>query len=143
MQQCACVGQHDGGGREHRDVRQLGVNHKARQAYAAPWRVGEVMSMDDKAMTMVEHLEELRWRLMIAVSAIVVGAAGAYLLANPILTVLLLPSGGLHLKAFHVLDGFLIKWRIARSMGIIVAFPVWTYEVYRFINPGRSIYRSL
>ena len=94
------------------------------------------MSMDDKAMPMVEHLEELRWRIMIAVSAIVVGAAGAYCLANPILTVLLLPSGGLHLKAFHLLDGFMIKWRIALYMGMIVAFPVWAYEAYKFINPG-------
>jgi sec-independent protein translocase protein TatC len=98
--------------------------------------VGEVMAMDDKAMTMVEHLEELRWRLMIAVGAIVVGAAGAYCLANPILTVLLLPSGGLHLKAFNLLDGFMIKWRLALAMGMITAFPVWAYEIYRFINPG-------
>jgi sec-independent protein translocase protein TatC len=94
------------------------------------------MPMDDKAMPMVEHLEELRWRILIAVGAIVVSAAGAYCLANPILTVLLLPSGGLQLKAFHLLDGFLIKWRLALSMGVIVAFPVWAYEVYRFINPG-------
>jgi sec-independent protein translocase protein TatC len=117
-------------------MRSLGVNNKARQANAAPWHVGEVMSMDDKVMTMVEHLEELRWRIMIAVGAIVVGAAGAYFLANPILNVLLLPSGGLHLKAFHLLDGFMIKWRIALYMGMIVAFPVWAYEAYKFINPG-------
>ena len=34
------------------------------------------------------------------------------------------------------MDGFMIKWRIALYTGIVIAFPVWAYHLYRFVVPG-------
>jgi sec-independent protein translocase protein TatC len=47
-----------------------------------------------------------------------------------------LPSGGLQLRAFGLLDGFMIKWRLALYTGVVISFPVWAYELYSFISPG-------
>jgi sec-independent protein translocase protein TatC len=87
-------------------------------------------------MTLIEHLEELRRRIIISVLAILVATAAAFFLSDIILRVLLLPSGGLQLKAFSLMDGFMIKWRIALYTGIVVAFPVWAFHLLRFVGPG-------
>jgi sec-independent protein translocase protein TatC len=92
--------------------------------------------MAEKQMPLLEHLEELRQRLIISALAILIATAVAFFFSGTLLKVLLLPSGGLHLNAFGLLDGFMIKWRIALYTGIAVAFPIWAYQLYRFISPG-------
>jgi len=87
-------------------------------------------------MSFIDHLEELRRRLLISILAILIITAVALIFSNNILGVLLAPSGGLRLKAFGLMDGFLIKFRIALYIGIALAFPIWGYEVYRFVVPG-------
>ncbi len=91
---------------------------------------------DETAMTFLEHLEEFRTRILIAVVAILIATAVAFFLSQPLLNVLLLPAGEMHLNAFGIMDGFMIKWHIALYTGITIAFPVWAYEVYSFIAPA-------
>jgi sec-independent protein translocase protein TatC len=91
---------------------------------------------DEKSMSLVDHLEELRHRIIISAAAILIATAAAFFLSNGILQILLLPSGGLQLNAFSLMDGFMIKWRISLYTGIVVAFPVWAYHLYRFVSPG-------
>jgi len=92
--------------------------------------------MLETLMGFTDHLEELRRRLLIAVAAILLATTVAFFLAGPLLQLLLLPSGGMQLKAFSLMDGFLIKWQVALYAGIVVAFPVWAYELYAFVSPG-------
>ena len=87
-------------------------------------------------MSIIGHLEELRRRISVSVIAILVAAAAAFFLSDSILKILLLPSGGLHLNAFSLMDGFFIKWRLALYTGIIAAFPIWAYQLYAFASPG-------
>jgi sec-independent protein translocase protein TatC len=90
----------------------------------------------EKNMSIIGHLEELRRRILIALAAILLASIVAFIFSNQILGILLLPSGGLKLNAFSLLDGFFIKWQIALYTGIVVAFPVWAYQIYSFIKPG-------
>jgi sec-independent protein translocase protein TatC len=92
--------------------------------------------MSEKYMSFFDHLEELRMRIIISGAAILLVTAVAFFFSDPILKLLLLPSGGLQLKAFSLLDGFMIKWRIALYTGIVGAFPVWAYHLYRYVSPG-------
>jgi sec-independent protein translocase protein TatC len=89
-------------------------------------------------MTLIEHLEELRHRIIVSALAILAATAVAFFLADFLLGFLLLPSRGLQLNAFSLMDGFMIKWRIALYSGIVVAFPVWAYELLRFVGPGMT-----
>ncbi len=91
---------------------------------------------DNKQMSLIGHLAELRQRLIISIVAILVVGLVAFFLSDPLLNLLLLPSGGLHLNAFNLMDGFSIKTRIALYTGVVIAFPIWAYHVYRFIAPG-------
>jgi sec-independent protein translocase protein TatC len=93
--------------------------------------------MFDEFLTgFADHFEELRRRILFSLAAILVVAAVAFAFSDQILHLLLLPSGGLQLKAFSLMDGFMIKWQLALSAGIVVAFPVWAYHIYAFISPG-------
>lgn len=92
--------------------------------------------MPPKEMSFVDHLEELRRRILISLVAILIITSIALIFSDSLLKVLLLPSGGLRLKAFGLMDGFLIKFRIALYIGVAAAFPIWGFELYRFIVPG-------
>jgi sec-independent protein translocase protein TatC len=87
-------------------------------------------------MRLLDHLEELRRRIIVAVLAVVIAATGCFFLSDWILQILLLPSGGLRLRAFGLMDGFTIKLRIALYAGIVAAFPVWAHQALRFVGPG-------
>jgi len=92
--------------------------------------------MRNNSMPLMEHLEELRRRILISAIAILVVTLVAFFLSDWLLKIILLPSGGLQLRAFNLLDGFMIKWRLALYSGVLVAFPVWSYQLYRFVSPG-------
>ncbi len=92
--------------------------------------------MSEKYMSLFDHLEELRMRILYSGAAILIVTVVAFFFSDPLLKLLLLPSGGLQLKAFSLMDGFMIKWRIALYTGIVGAFPVWAYHVYRYVTPG-------
>jgi sec-independent protein translocase protein TatC len=90
----------------------------------------------EKQMSIIDHMEELRRRILVALAAILVVTTIAFFFSDKILAVILLPSGGLKLNAFSLLDGFFIKWQLALYTGIVVAFPVWFFQIYKFISPG-------
>ena len=92
--------------------------------------------LEDFLNATAEHFEELRRRIIYAAVAILLATAVAFIFSDQILRLLVLPSGGLQLKAFGIMDGFMIKWRLALYAGIVMAFPVWAYQVYAFISPG-------
>ncbi len=56
--------------------------------------------MSNRPMTLIEHFEELRQRIIISVLAILIVSAAGFFFSETILKFLLLPSGGLQLKAF-------------------------------------------
>ena len=87
-------------------------------------------------MPFLEHLEELRKRILISLAAILVVTSVALIFSDTILKVLLIPAGGMKLNAFSLMDGFMIKFRIALYIGVAMAFPIWGYELYRFVAPG-------
>ncbi len=92
--------------------------------------------MPEKEMPFLDHLEELRRRILISLLAIIIITAVALVFSDTLLKVLLIPSGGLRLKAFGLMDGFMIKFRIALYIGVAAAFPIWGFELYRFFVPG-------
>jgi sec-independent protein translocase protein TatC len=101
---------------------------------------------EEKQMGILEHLEEFRSRLIIAIIAILATTAIAYIFADPIIAILKEPAGGQlgnlaggqpgNLIAFGPMDGFMIKFRVSLYGGIFLAAPVWIYEVVRYLEPA-------
>jgi sec-independent protein translocase protein TatC len=83
-------------------------------------------------------------RLFRASLGILVGFIVGYLLADPVWKLLSHPFCDLHpqescQKLFFQLgpaDGFLLKLKLALWLGLIVAAPIWLYQLWAFIAPG-------
>jgi sec-independent protein translocase protein TatC len=92
----------------------------------------------EKVMTLVDHLTELRTRIVRSIVAIVVGTALGFLAAPAIKEFLLgpLPAEALPLQVLGPGDAFAITLRIAVVTGIILAMPVLLYQVWAFVAPG-------
>jgi sec-independent protein translocase protein TatC len=94
----------------------------------------------DGSMTLIEHVRDLRSRLFRASLAILIGFVVGYFLAQPVFNLLSKPYYDLNQhQAFIQLgatDGFLLKLKLALWIGLIVASPVWFYQLWAFIAPG-------
>jgi sec-independent protein translocase protein TatC len=102
------------------------------------------------AMTLVEHLEELRRRLFISLGAIVLGSAVGWFLYNPLLNLMTnpfcdwvrtlpqaqRPPAGCRLLATGPIDPVMVKLKVVAILGLFLALPVVLYQLWAFIVPG-------
>jgi sec-independent protein translocase protein TatC len=101
------------------------------------------------AMTLSEHLGELRRRLIIAVAAFVVAAIVATVFYGPMLHFLQEPYcrvnpghnpvtgvSNCQLYVTAPLDGLALRVQMAVFGGLVLASPVILWQVWRFITPG-------
>ena len=100
-------------------------------------------SKDRSEMGFLEHLEELRWRLVRSFSAILLGSGLSYGYIDEILSILLYPStitdSPIVIQSLQVQSMFLIKWFISFASGFIIALPYLIYQVWKFVAPGLKI----
>ena len=99
--------------------------------------------LDGGTMTLVEHLEELRWRILKSLIAIVVGAVVAFIFRVQIMSFLTWPLpktadqiGTHHLIVTGIAEGFTVFLKLAIAGGILAAIPVILYQTWAFISPG-------
>ncbi|MBM4194553.1 MAG: twin-arginine translocase subunit TatC [Gemmatimonadetes bacterium] len=93
-------------------------------------------------MPFLDHLEELRWRLVKAVGALAVGFGAAFWFAwtHDVITPLvypvrkLLPEGALMYT--HPMGKFTILMQVAGVIGVMLASPVIAYQVWAFLSPA-------
>jgi sec-independent protein translocase protein TatC len=101
--------------------------------------------VDEGRMTMIEHLVELRSRIIKCAIAIAVGAVLAWLLYPWIFDILLRPYDQIakdktitdgRLLQTDPLEGFAVRLKIATYGGIAFAMPVILWQIWRFVTPG-------
>ncbi len=99
------------------------------------------------AMSLIDHLEELRWRILKTLIAIVVGGIIAFFFRDQIIQFLVLPlpdqasvALGIHtghkLFAFGLAEGFTVYLKLSLAAGILLALPVLLYQTWAFVSPG-------
>jgi len=86
-------------------------------------------------MSLVDHLTELRHRLVLSVLAIAVGAVAGYFLAPYAIRVLKRPIPG-PLRFTDLGGAFMIQLKLALVIGVVLAMPVILYELWAFVAPG-------
>ncbi|MNX21715.1 Sec-independent protein translocase protein TatC [compost metagenome] len=87
-------------------------------------------------MTFLEHLEELRWRLLKTVSAIAVGTILAFVFHQQLVTWLLKPAAGIELIFTAPAEYFMVTLRVAFFAGLYLSLPVLLYQAIAFVAPG-------
>jgi sec-independent protein translocase protein TatC len=95
-------------------------------------------TVDDATMSLLEHLEELRSRIIVIAFSIVVGGIIGFLLSEPIIAILraALPEGRDTLIQISVGESLAVRLRVALYVGLAISVPVILYHVWRFVTPG-------
>lgn len=105
--------------------------------------------IEDSAAPLIEHLAELRTRLIRAVLAFIVGIVLAFTVAEPILQFLLGPIEATlrdlgdpapTLQYTSPQEYLFTLFRISMVFGFALSFPVIGYQLWRFVAPG--LYRT-
>src|SRR5918996_5160500 len=98
--------------------------------------------MNDRELSLREHLQELRRRLLICVIALLAGTAIAFNFWEEIVILFKQPthelnSGqGIRLIATQVTESLTTSFKISLAGGLVLAFPVILYQIVRFVAPG-------
>ena len=105
-------------------------------------------SMEDEEdqltnMSLVDHLEELRWRIFKSLIAVAVGTVIAFIFREQIVRFLAapLPQGADMLTHGKIVvtgitEGFTVFLLVSFAAGIILALPVILYQTWAFVAPG-------
>ncbi|MDQ2959377.1 MAG: twin-arginine translocase subunit TatC [Actinomycetota bacterium] len=103
-------------------------------------------------MSVLDHLRELRRRLIIVMVMIAAGAIIGWIVYNPLLAILKEPYcnipyqhrlGALNQSRAQCkllfgapLDGFTIRLKVSVVAGSILTAPLWLYQLWAFVTPG-------
>lgn len=85
-------------------------------------------------MTIVEHLEELRVRLLVSLGAFGAATALSFLFVERILRLLLQPVGRVVFLA--PTEAFFVRMKVAALAGVFLSLPVILFQVWRFVSVG-------
>src|SRR5690349_16725872 len=111
------------------------------------WRRAAAPPSSPDSMTLTEHLGELRVRIIRSLLAVAVGTIIVLVFYDQVLNFLLQPYHNLcerkpdinatcNLFALGPLEGFGTRFRIAAYGGIVLAFPVILWQIWRFVVPA-------
>ena len=104
---------------------------------------------EDSAAPLIEHLTELRQRLIYSVSAFTVAMLACFTIWKPIFNFLTLPLCASMIQRGHqdcglilikLQEGFFVAISISLMGCLIIAFPIIGYQMWRVVAPG--LYKS-
>ena len=90
-------------------------------------------------MTLREHLDELRRRLMFTVVFLVIAMIVAFVFRDPVLRFLLEPGfgdSGEKPIATEVLETISVTFKVTLMVGFVASLPVTLYQLIMFVSPG-------
>ena len=93
----------------------------------------------EKYLTLMEHLEELRYRLFMSALGVVLGLAVSAYFGERIIEFLKQPgedTGKLRLQFIEPFEMFVTYFRVSLLGGLILGMPVIVYHGLRFVAPG-------
>jgi len=94
---------------------------------------------EEVEMTFLEHLEELRWRIIYSLIGIVVGTIVAWIFIDFFVDkVLLLPAKEANIKLQNLkpFGQIFLYFEVAIIIGLILSFPNVVYQIWKFISPA-------
>ena len=86
------------------------------------------------SMSFLEHLEELRRRLITCAAAVLILSIIGYFFSGPMVDFITKPAGQVYFMS--PTEGFSVRIKISLFGGLIAAVPVILYQLWRFVAPG-------
>jgi sec-independent protein translocase protein TatC len=94
---------------------------------------------EEKEMTFLEHLEELRWRIIWALLGLVIGTIICFIFIDFLVDVVLLRparNSGAHLQNLKPFGQLFLYFQVAMIGGVILSLPNIFYQLWKFIAPA-------
>jgi sec-independent protein translocase protein TatC len=92
---------------------------------------------EESAMTIWDHLNDLRKRLFIGVVALAVTSGLSFIFADRIIAVLAIPLGGIaNFLSIEVTENISVFMRVSLLSGFIFSLPIILWQVIGFVVPG-------
>jgi sec-independent protein translocase protein TatC len=99
--------------------------------------VSQTPAERDKELSLMQHLGELRNRLMVASAGVLVATTVAFFFAKDIILLLEAPAHlDKRLQIISPTEGFTTYMRVSLFTGIALAMPVILYEIYAYVDPA-------
>jgi len=101
--------------------------------------------MNNRELSLRDHLQELRRRLLISVIALLAGTVVAFAFWEEAVELLKRPAQdindgqGITLIATQVTETLTTSFKLSMAGGAVLAFPVILYQIIRFISPGLTV----
>jgi sec-independent protein translocase protein TatC len=95
--------------------------------------------IDDSKAPLLDHLIELRKRLLWSLVGVGAGFVVGVYFARPILTVLVHPlraAGQTQIISTQIFGGFWVQMKVAFFAGLMLAFPIIANQLWQFVAPG-------
>lgn len=94
--------------------------------------------MKEKEISVTEHLEELRKRILVALVSVTIASVIAYSKIIVLIEFMMKPlkSFDVELVFFSLTEGFITRFKLAVLVGIVCMSPIIFYEIIAFITPG-------
>lgn len=92
--------------------------------------------LDQPKMPILQHIEELRQRLIWAIVALVVGVVLSTFLTVPVLKTLIAPLGDQVPLAISPIEAPAVFFKVAVVLGVVVSMPFIMYQLFQFLRPG-------
>ncbi len=104
-------------------------------------KLSNVLALNDpdpKEMSVVGHLDELRRRLIVCISVVVVGSVIGWFLKEKVISLVLAPirHPGIIASVHTLTEGFSLELKISVLIGMALGLPVLLYEGWMFVAPA-------
>ena len=93
---------------------------------------------DDATMSLLEHLEELRSRIIVVAVAILIAGIAGFFIAEPLIALLRAPLDRQQAELIQtgIGEAFGVRMQLALVTGLALAMAVFLYEIWAFVTPG-------
>ena len=87
-------------------------------------------------MSLIEHLDELRSRIVVSLIAFMIAFIGCFIFRGYLLELMVSPLNGRELITLSPTESFMTVFKVSAYCGMIVAAPVIIFEIWSFVSPG-------
>jgi len=100
------------------------------------------MVVEEEKLDLVEHLDELRTRIIRSLMYVALGGVIGWIFYPQIYLILMAPlvgpirEAGGNLQWGHITEGLLIRLTVSMAAGLAIALPGVLYELWAFVAPG-------
>jgi sec-independent protein translocase protein TatC len=102
---------------------------------------------DPKEMTIVEHLEELRRRLIVCIVVVMAGSGVGWFFKESAFNFLIVPlkpfttrhSQPVEFILTKLTDAFVVELKISIAIGVALVLPVLLYQTWMFVAPAIAV----